>query len=254
MLPILYSFRRCPYAMRARWALLQAGLIVQWREIELKAKPAVMLEASAKGTVPVLVLSDGTVLDESLEVMRWALTQADPRGLLNSGDPEPWISTNDGPFKHHLDRFKYTDRYPGEQRQTHRDAGLAILKDWSDRIQQLLQLTRCQRRLLSRGVGLKTHQVEATHPSYRLQRIVQHENWLSSPCFASGSLRLIRAHTRHRLQRQGAVEVRKQFAGRAGICPQRCIQLRRVDFQQQHGIGIEIGIEAAVGAGQLFRP
>ena len=137
MLPILYSFRRCPYAMRARWALLQAGLIVQWREIELKAKPAVMLEASAKGTVPVLVLSDGTVLDESLELMRWALAQADPRDLLNSGDPEPWISTNDGPFKHHLDRFKYTDRYPGEQRQTHRDAGLAILKDWSDRIQQM---------------------------------------------------------------------------------------------------------------------
>ena len=66
--------------MRARWALLQAGLMVHWREIELKAKPAAMLEASPKGTVPVLVLADGSVIDESLEIMLWALQQADPEG------------------------------------------------------------------------------------------------------------------------------------------------------------------------------
>ncbi|MDC0165880.1 DUF952 domain-containing protein [Synechococcus sp. AH-558-M21] len=136
MLPILYSFRRCPFAMRARWALLEAGVVVHWREIELKRKPVEMLECSAKGTVPVLVLPDGTVIDESEAVMRWALTQADPRGLLLSDGASALISENDGVFKHHLDRFKYTDRYPGESRDEHRDAGLRILFGWSQRLEQ----------------------------------------------------------------------------------------------------------------------
>ena len=136
MLPILYSFRRCPFAMRARWALLEAGLSVHWREIELKHKPAEMLQCSAKGTVPVLVLTDGTVIDESEAVMRWALAQADPRGLLQAGEASALIAQNDGAFKHHLDRFKYTDRYPGESRDEHRDAGLCILAGWSQRLEQ----------------------------------------------------------------------------------------------------------------------
>ena len=134
LLPVLYSFRRCPYAMRARWALLQAGLMVQWREIALKAKPAAMLEVSAKGTVPVLVLPDGSVIDESLAIMRWALLQADPRGVLSKADSAFLIEENDGPFKHHLDRFKYTDRYPGALKEDHRQAGLLILRSWSERI------------------------------------------------------------------------------------------------------------------------
>ena len=136
VLPILYSFRRCPFAMRARWALLEAGLIVHWREIELKHKPVEMLESSAKGTVPVLVLTNGTVIDESEAVMRWALAQADPRGLLRAADASALIAQNDGVFKRHLDRFKYTDRYPGESRDEHRDAGLRILADWSQRLEQ----------------------------------------------------------------------------------------------------------------------
>ena len=136
MLPILYSFRRCPFAMRARWALLEAGLIVHWREIELNRKPVEMLECSAKGTVPVLVLPNGTVIDESEAVMRWALAQADPRGLLRAADASALIAQNDGVFKRHLDRFKYTDRYPGESRDEHRDAGLRILADWSQRLEQ----------------------------------------------------------------------------------------------------------------------
>ena len=136
VLPILYSFRRCPFAMRARWALLEAGLIVHWREIELKHKPVEMLESSAKGTVPVLVLPNGTVIDESEAVMRWALAQADPRGVLRAADASALIAQNDGVFKRHLDRFKYTDRYPGESRDEHRDAGLRILADWSQRLEQ----------------------------------------------------------------------------------------------------------------------
>lgn len=134
LLPILYSFRRCPYAMRARWALLQAGLMVQWREIELKAKPAAMLEASSKGTVPVLVLADGSVIDESLAIMRWALQKADPCGVLEAEDSALLIEENDRSLKHHLDRFKYTDRYPGALKEDHRQAGLVILRSWSERI------------------------------------------------------------------------------------------------------------------------
>ena len=122
--------------MRARWALLQAGLLVQWREIELKAKPAAMLEVSAKGTVPVLVLPDGSVIDESLAIMRWAVQQADPRGVLDGDGSDFLIEENDGPFKHHLDRFKYTDRYPGALKENHRQAGLEILRRWSERIRR----------------------------------------------------------------------------------------------------------------------
>ena len=120
--------------MRARWALLQAGLMVQWREIELKAKPAALLEASPKGTVPVLVLAEGRVIDESLAIMRWALQQADSRGVLEVEGSADLIQENDGPFKHHLDRFKYTDRYPGAFKEDHRQSGLAILRSWSERI------------------------------------------------------------------------------------------------------------------------
>ena len=120
--------------MRARWALLQAGLLVQWREIALKAKPAAMLEVSSKGTVPVLVLPDGSVIDESLAIMHWALQQADPRGVLKAEGSAYLIEENDGPLKHHLDRYKYTDRYPGASKEEHRQAGLVILRSWSERI------------------------------------------------------------------------------------------------------------------------
>ena len=138
--PVLYSFRRCPFAMRARWALLQAGLLVSWREIELRDKPEQMLEASPKGTVPVLVLGDDTVIDESLAVMHWAFSQGDPRDLCRQGSDEKQIcirqliELNDTTFKHHLDRFKYTDRYPGESKQEHHREGLALLRSWSQRI------------------------------------------------------------------------------------------------------------------------
>ena len=133
-LPILYSFRRCPYAIRARMALAVAGIAVELREVLLRDKPLAMLEASAKGTVPVLVLPNGTVIDESEAVMRWALAQADPRGLLNAANSSALIAENDGMFKHHLDRFKYTDRYPGTNNEEQRAAGLAILTSWNQRI------------------------------------------------------------------------------------------------------------------------
>lgn len=112
-LPILYSYRRCPYAMRARMALRQAGIAVEIREIALRDKPREMLAVSPKGTVPVLVLPDGTVIDESLDIMRWALRQHDPDGWLHDEARSlALIADNDGAFKAALDRYKYAGRYP----------------------------------------------------------------------------------------------------------------------------------------------
>jgi glutathione S-transferase len=126
--PIFYSFRRCPYAMRARMALQVAGIAYQHREVALRDKPAAMLAASPKGTVPVLQLPDGNVVDESLDIMHWALDQKDPDRWLNQdAEADAIIAATDGPFKDHLDRMKYANRYSGADPAVHRDAGLAIL-------------------------------------------------------------------------------------------------------------------------------
>lgn len=127
--PVLYSFRRCPYAMRARLALASAGLKVELREVVLRDKPAAFLEASPSATVPCLVTSDG-VVDESLDVMIWALKQNDPEGWLDM--PEAgfeWIARADGPFKDALDRTKYANRYPGVDPASQRDVAAVFLSD-----------------------------------------------------------------------------------------------------------------------------
>lgn len=118
-LPLLYTFRRCPYAMRARWAIQAAGVTVAQHEVSLRAKPPAMLAASPKGTVPVLVLPGGQVIDQSLDVMLWALHQRDPerwlmpeRGTL--ADMLALIAACESDFKPHLDRFKYPSRYAAE--------------------------------------------------------------------------------------------------------------------------------------------
>lgn len=133
--PILYSFRRCPYAMRARLALAVSETECVLREVALSDKPAALLAASSKGTVPVLVLADGAVLEESLDIMRWALARNDPAGWLDAdaGETQALIATNDGAFKHHLDRYKYADRC-GEDAHLHRSAGLAILRELDGRL------------------------------------------------------------------------------------------------------------------------
>ncbi|QNA85262.1 glutathione S-transferase [Sphingomonas sp. So64.6b] len=131
-LPILYSFRRCPYAMRARMAVLVSGMAFDLHEVSLRDKPAAMLAASPKGTVPVLVLPDGRVIDESLDIMRHALGEHDPEQWLD-GDDTALIAANDGPFKHHLDRYKYADRH-GADAIEHRAAGLALLGVLEERL------------------------------------------------------------------------------------------------------------------------
>ena len=116
-LPVLYSFRRCPYAMRARLALAVSGQVCELREVVLRNKPQGLLQASPKGTVPVLVLPGGQVLEQSLDIMLWALAQHDPEGWLAPSNGTvaamlALIAECDGPFKQALDRCKYPSRYP----------------------------------------------------------------------------------------------------------------------------------------------
>ena len=132
-LPILYSFRRCPYAMRARLALLASKTACEIREVKLSAKPADMIAASPKATVPVLILSDGRVIDESLDIMRWALCRNDPAKWLQRDD-RALIASNDGQFKFHLDRYKYAHRHTSDPAE-HRSAAAALLLHIDHRLQ-----------------------------------------------------------------------------------------------------------------------
>jgi len=136
--PILYSFRRCPYAMRARMALAVSNTQVRLREVVLKDKPEEMTQASSKGTVPVLLIDD-KVLDESLDVMHWALKQSDPENWLAAKDAQ-LIEQADGPFKHHLDRYKYATRYEDADPEQHRAEGFDFLKTINTRLTDSLYL------------------------------------------------------------------------------------------------------------------
>lgn len=135
-LPVLYSFRRCPYAIRARLALAAAGIRCELREVKLASKPRAMLAISPKGTVPVLQLTDGTVIDESLELMLWALERADPEGWLGV---EPrltrdLIRENDDKFKADLDRYKYFVRYPEYSQAHYRGKAEKYIRKLEDRL------------------------------------------------------------------------------------------------------------------------
>lgn len=144
MLPVLYSFRRCPYAMRARMALLYSSINLELREVLLKDKPSSMLAISAKGTVPVLLLPDSQVLDQSRDIMHWALAIDDPQQWLNEellDSINRLIDYNDNQFKTHLDQYKYWERYPAESQEFYRAQGevfLALLEEYLDRQSYLL--------------------------------------------------------------------------------------------------------------------
>ena len=191
--PVLWSFRRCPYAMRARLAIQASGQRVELREILLKDKPEAFLQASQKATVPVLVLPDGRVFEESRDIIDWALRQADPEGWL-AGLSEAQINAHfavlDGPFKHHLDRYKYASRYDAEAGQEHRAVGAAYLQQWNE-------MLAAQTGLSGNRLGLLDF---ATLPFVRQFRIadmgwfdaqdwpaLHHwlQNFLNSPTFAA---------------------------------------------------------------------
>lgn len=132
-LPILYSFRRCPYAMRARLALLASGQRCELREVVLRDKPPELLAASPKATVPVLVLGDGGVIAQSLEIMLWALRRNDPQHWLSPANGTlaemlALIEACDGGFKRDLDRYKYPGRYEAQADEASaRDSGARFL-------------------------------------------------------------------------------------------------------------------------------
>ncbi|MGI9339832.1 MAG: glutathione S-transferase [Psychrobacter sp.] len=131
LLPRLYSFRRCPYAMRARLALLFAELPVELREIVLKNKPSQMLAISPKGTVPVLQLPEGRVIEESRDIMVWALEHNDKQGLLDAKlikQANDLLDKNDHEFKHWLDHYKYADRYPEMSQAEYQERGEVFLQ------------------------------------------------------------------------------------------------------------------------------
>lgn len=142
--PLLYSYRRCPFAMRARMALLVSGVAFDAHEIVLRDKPAAMLALSPKGTVPVLQLPDGSVLEQSLDIMQWAFAARDPEGWwarAQSAANLELLTVCDGPFKHHLDRYKYPERFGGVDRSPQRDAAVeTLLKPLDAQLQRSTQL------------------------------------------------------------------------------------------------------------------
>ena len=129
-LPVLYSFRRCPYAMRARMSIVREGYEVELREVVLRDRPEHMMEISPKGTVPVLLLLDGTVIEESLEIMQHVLNWE------LSDEEAHWVERNDEEFKFHLDRYKYPNRYDDVDEMEHRTLASAYLSALDTRLSE----------------------------------------------------------------------------------------------------------------------
>ena len=193
-LPLLYTYRRCPYAMRARMALLQAAVRFEACEIVLRAKPAEMLAVSPKGTVPVLVLTDGLVLEQSWDIVRWAFE--------HTGDVQGWwaraqtainrslLEACDGPFKHHLDRTKYPERFDDAQgRDWHRAQALqTLLLPLNEQLRTAPQLGGNEPCAADIGIFPFIRQFAATDPTWwSAQPLpgVQHwlAKWFTHPLF-----------------------------------------------------------------------
>lgn len=147
--PYLFSYRRCPYAMRARMALVESKIEFDVYEISLRNKPQEMLSISPKGTVPVLIVNE-LVLDESLEIMKWAYKNSKSKQL-NVLESEKQttanklIEINDGKFKDFLDCYKYFERYPNKSKQEHRENCYFFLDILEKRLKDTLFLINDER-------------------------------------------------------------------------------------------------------------
>ncbi len=175
--------------MRARMAIAASGLTVELREVVLRDKPPELTEASAKATVPVLLLPDGSVIDESLDIMRWALGRNDPEGWLGGYELE-LIQQNDGPFKAALDRYKYPNRYGLEGSAIARAEGLAILTGLDERLRSRAFLAGNSISLTDAAIFPFIRQFAATDPDwFGTQQLPNLHRWLGrllqSDLFAS---------------------------------------------------------------------
>jgi len=197
--PLLYSYRRCPYAMRARMALLVAGIAFDAHEIVLRDKPAEMLALSPKGTVPVLRLPDGRVLEQSLDIVQWAFSSQDPEGWWTRAQGAAnlaLLSACDGPFKQHLDRYKYPERFEGVDRTQPRDAAVeTLLKPLDAQLQRSAQLggqTPCATDI---AIFPFVRQFAAVEPAWFAQLRLPAlkawlADWLSHPLFEAAMVKL----------------------------------------------------------------
>jgi len=179
--------------MRARMALVGSGTSCHIREVKLSRKPAELIAASPKATVPVLVHSGDKVIAESLDIMRWALQRNDPEGWLEREDPG-LIGMNDGPFKHHLDRYKYPERH-GSDATRHRAAGLELLGELEQRLTASAHLCGEQLGFTDIAIFPFVRQFAATdHPWFAAQSLEHLKAWLNrqlaSPLFHSIMVRL----------------------------------------------------------------
>lgn len=194
-MPLLYSFRRCPYAMRARMALILCQIQVQVQEISLKAKPAGLLAANPKGTVPVLVKPGNEVISESLDIMRWAIEVSQDsaiRGQLTHQQEQALtlITANDIDFKPWLDKYKYFDRYPEASQQDYRDKGCEFLDLLEQRLAQTPWLLGDKPSLADIAIFPFIRQFAAVDPDwfasapYPALRLWL-DNWLAHPAFTA---------------------------------------------------------------------
>lgn len=172
--PILYTFRRCPYAMRARMAIYSAGICVNHIEVSLKNKPQSLLDYSPKGTVPVLVTESGEVIDQSRDIMLWALHQSDPGNWLLKNSPLQQQMTLlmdacDFEFKPLLDRYKYFDRHPEYSQLEYRQQAEIFIHRLEKQLEQHTFLVDSQIRLLDIAIFPFIRQFAAVDPNWFTQ-------------------------------------------------------------------------------------
>ncbi len=206
--PLLYTYRRCPYAMRARMALLQAGRDFQAIEVSLRDKPAALLALSPKATVPVLQLPAGRVLEESWDIMEWAFSAADDGAgwwrRAQSTENLALLHSNDGEFKQHLDRYKYPQRYPDDvpSREAERSqAGAVLLVPLQARLQSQPYLGGAVPCATDLAIFPFVRQFAAVEPQwFSDQKLPAVQawlaGWLGSPLFAACMVKLPTPHCR----------------------------------------------------------
>ena len=176
--PVLYSFRRCPYCMRAHMALKYSGLKIELREVNLKDYPDQAREISPKETVPVLQLSDGSVIDESWDIVKWALQQNDPDSWMGKDnthllDAEMLVETNDFSFKEDLDHYKYADRYPEHSAEHYREACEEFIEELEEMLAENNFLLSDQPSLADISVFPFVRQFSLVDKSWLSNRLIQ---------------------------------------------------------------------------------